>query len=114
MQAAFFISFYRLKLAIFTRSTRLAMSKLERRKFLKIGTFSTVAIVSPISFFSFENRTSISGFTVNKKSKVSAIKGDDLYSMTRDAIDALGGIHTFIAKGDKVFIKPNFVNFPWA
>ena len=90
------------------------MSKLERRKFLKIGTFSTVAIVTPVSFFSFENRNSVSEFTVGKKSKVSAIKGTDLYSMTRNAIDALGGIQAFIAKGDKVFIKPNFVNFPWA
>jgi len=90
------------------------MSKLERRKFLKIGTFSTVAIVTPVSFFSFENRNSVSESIVGKKSKVSAIKGTDLYSMTRNAIDALGGIQAFIAKGDKVFIKPNFVNFPWA
>jgi uncharacterized protein (DUF362 family) len=106
--------FHDRKLLNFTTPKRQAMAKLERRKFLKIGTFSSVAIVSPIAFFSFENRKSVGELTGNKKSKVSAIKGDDLYSMTRDAIDALGGIQTFIAKGDKVFIKPNFVNFPWA
>jgi len=34
--------------------------------------------------------------------------------MTRDAIDALGGIRTVVDEGETVFIKPNFVTFPWA
>jgi len=34
--------------------------------------------------------------------------------MTRDAIDALGGMNTIVNKGDTVFIKPNFVTIPWA
>ncbi|MHC4507700.1 MAG: DUF362 domain-containing protein [Planctomycetota bacterium] len=34
--------------------------------------------------------------------------------MTRDAIDALGGIQTIVNKGETVFIKPNFVSIPWA
>jgi len=90
------------------------MSKIERRKFLRIGTFSTVAFISTIPCFNIENNTSNPSFGSNKKSKISAIKGTDLYAMTRDAIDALGGIRSFITTGDKVFIKPNFVNFPWA
>jgi len=46
--------------------------------------------------------------------KVAAIRGKNLDSMTRDAIDALGGIHTVVNKGETVFIKPNFATFPWA
>jgi len=34
--------------------------------------------------------------------------------MTRDAIDALGGIRAVVAKGETVFLKPNLVSFPWA
>ena len=34
--------------------------------------------------------------------------------MTRDALDALGGIRTVVEKGEKVFLKPNLVSFPWA
>jgi uncharacterized protein (DUF362 family) len=46
--------------------------------------------------------------------RVAAVKGDDLNSMTRDALDALGGIKKVVNKGETVFIKPNFVTFPWA
>jgi uncharacterized protein (DUF362 family) len=34
--------------------------------------------------------------------------------MTREAIDALGGIQTIVNQGETIFIKPNFVSFPWA
>ena len=39
---------------------------------------------------------------------------DDLDAMTRDAIDAVGGIRSVVDKGETVFVKPNFVTFPWA
>jgi uncharacterized protein (DUF362 family) len=42
------------------------------------------------------------------KSTVAVIKGDDLYEMTRNAINSVGGINSFVNVGDKVFIKPNF------
>ena len=45
---------------------------------------------------------------------VAAIRGNNLNSMTRDAIDAVGGIKTVVGKGETVFIKPNFVTIPWA
>jgi uncharacterized protein (DUF362 family) len=48
------------------------------------------------------------------KAQVAVILGDNLDSMTRDAIDALGGIQTVVKRGERVFIKPNFVSFPWA
>lgn len=40
--------------------------------------------------------------------QVAAVRGLDLAQMTRDAINAIGGIARFIAEGDRVFIKPNF------
>jgi uncharacterized protein (DUF362 family) len=49
-----------------------------------------------------------------KNAQVAAIRGDNLDSMTRDAIDALGGMQAIVNKGETVFIKPNFVSFPWA
>jgi uncharacterized protein (DUF362 family) len=46
--------------------------------------------------------------------RAAAITGDNLYAITRDAIDAVGGMNTIVNKGDTVFIKPNFVTIPWA
>ncbi len=43
-------------------------------------------------------------------SQVSIVKGNDLYSITRKAINLLGGMKTIVKKGDKVFIKPNYVS----
>jgi uncharacterized protein (DUF362 family) len=34
--------------------------------------------------------------------------------MTREALAALGGIAKVVNEGETVFIKPNFVSFPWA
>ena len=46
--------------------------------------------------------------------RVAAIKGDDLFAMTRDALDALGGIGTVVNEGESVFLKPNMISLPWA
>lgn len=43
--------------------------------------------------------------------RVSAILGHDLDEITRQAIDAIGGIESIINPGDKVFIKPNAVGW---
>ncbi|UCC71626.1 MAG: DUF362 domain-containing protein [Gemmatimonadota bacterium] len=45
---------------------------------------------------------------------VSAVRGTDLYAMTRDALDAIGGIQEVVHEGETVFIKPNMVTLPWA
>jgi len=42
-------------------------------------------------------------------SQVSIVKGNNLYSITKKAINLLGGMKTIVKKGDKVFIKPNYV-----
>ena len=86
-----------------------AMLKIDRREFLKKGAGTTIALLSPLSFLNCKENQS-----QGKKSQVAAILGDNLDSMTRDAIDALGGMQTIVSEGETVFIKPNFVTFPWA
>jgi len=88
------------------------MHKTKRREFLKAGIGAAVAIGS---LWPFAARRGLAGEPSPKtKSKVAAIRGKNLDSMTRDAIDAVGGIRTVVDEGETVFIKPNFVSFPWA
>lgn len=44
---------------------------------------------------------------------VSAARGIDLSSITRQALDRLGGIGEVVHQGETVFIKPNMVTLPW-
>jgi uncharacterized protein (DUF362 family) len=52
--------------------------------------------------------------TVTPTAQVAAVRGTDLYAMTRDVLDGLGGIGTVVHEGETVFIKPNMVTLPWA
>ena len=51
---------------------------------------------------------------VEPTAQVAAVRGTDLYSMTRDVLDSIGGIDTVVHEGETVFIKPNMVTLPWA
>lgn len=84
------------------------MQNINRREFLKESVGTAVAVGTPYLFTSSRKHSQEIG------AQVAAIRGDNLDSMTRDALDALGGIQTIINKGETVFIKPNFVSFPWA
>ena len=86
------------------------MQNIRRREFIKAGVSTAVALGASYLSQSCKGSESLQ----QKKSQVAAVRGDNLDSMTRDAIDALGGIKTVINKGETVFIKPNFVSFPWA
>ncbi len=90
------------------------MQDFKRRKFIKVSALSGLALATPIFACGMEKNISSPPLLKKGKSKVSAIKGLDLSSMTRDAIDAIGGMRSIVNPGDTVFIKPNFVNFPWA
>ena len=46
--------------------------------------------------------------------RVAAIRGDHLYSMAREALEAVGGAQKIVNPGETVFIKPNMVTLPWA
>jgi uncharacterized protein (DUF362 family) len=90
------------------------MQKINRREFLKASVSTAIALSTPWLFTSFKNKKSAQGPSQEINAKVAAIRGDNLDSMVRDATDALGGIQTIVNKGEIVFIKPNFVSFPWA
>ncbi|MDX1283940.1 MAG: DUF362 domain-containing protein [Draconibacterium sp.] len=90
------------------------MSKYKRREFLKAGIFSSIALNTPFLSACIETNSKKESKPIIKKSKVAIVKGNNLDSITRDSIDAIGGIQSIIAQGDVVFIKPNFVSFPWA
>jgi uncharacterized protein (DUF362 family) len=88
------------------------MQKTKRRDFLKATVGTAIAMGTPWALATC--RGSAQEPSHKTKTQVAAIRGDNLDSMTRDAIEALGGIRTVVNKGETVFIKPNFVSFPWA
>ena len=90
------------------------MKNLSRRDVLKLGVVTTGAMVTPWPFKTCEDTQVTLERSDEINAQVAAIRGDNLDSMTRDAIDALGGIQAIIDEGDTVFIKPNFVSIPWA
>jgi uncharacterized protein (DUF362 family) len=90
------------------------MQKINRRKFLKTSLSTAIVLGTPWFSTRCKDNKSVQEFSQTINAQVAAIRGDNLDSMARDAIDALGGIQTVINKGETVFIKPNFVSFPWA
>jgi uncharacterized protein (DUF362 family) len=90
------------------------MKNLTRRDVLKLGVAATGALGSPRLFANCKSRKPIQEPAHTTNTQVAAVRGDNLDRMTRNAIDALGGIQTVVNEGDAVFIKPNFVSFPWA
>jgi uncharacterized protein (DUF362 family) len=90
------------------------MKNVTRRDVLKLGITATGALGEPWLFANYKDKKTIQEPSLEISAQVAAIRGNNLDSMTRDAIDALGGIQAIINKGDTVFIKPNFVSFPWA
>jgi len=42
--------------------------------------------------------------------EVAVVKGRNLYSLTKKAINLLGGMKKIVKPGDKVFIKPNYIS----
>jgi uncharacterized protein (DUF362 family) len=87
---------------------------MKRREFIKASIGTAVVLTTPSLYVNCTENRAVHGMPPKINAQVSAIKGDNLDSMTRDAIDALGGMKTIVNKGDIVFIKPNFVSFPWA
>ena len=88
------------------------MQKTKRRDFLKASVGAAVAVGSLWPLTACRGSAQEPSPAIN--AQVSAVRGDNLDAMTRDAIDALGGIHKVVNKGETVFIKPNFVSIPWA
>jgi len=89
------------------------MDKITRREFLKLSAGTAIALGSPQILLGCGNKkSSLEPSQIN--ACVAAVRGNNLDSMARDVIDALGGIQKVVNQGETVFIKPNFVTFPWA
>ncbi len=106
------------------------MRKLSRREALKLGAGaaagfgshvlagcggeSSVAPRSTDSWSPGDAATICQGTVVEPHALVAAARGTDLYAMTRDVLNLLGGIQTVVGEGESVFIKPNMVTLPFA
>jgi len=90
------------------------MKNIKRREFLKTGVNAAAALSTPWVFSGCRKNKTAPDEALEITAKVSAVRGENLDAMTRDAVDALGGMQTIVNEGETVFIKPNFVSFPWA
>lgn len=92
------------------------MKKITRRDFLKLSASSAVAAGVPLFIPGCkESGTSyVPPDPPQINAQVVAVKGNDLYDMTRNLLTELGGIETVVQQGETVFIKPNMVTLPWA
>ena len=91
------------------------MNKITRRTFIKLGAGSTLALGSGSMLNGCSKKNSPYEPDPNPNHQinatVAAVKGNNLDSMTRDAIAAVGGMESIVNEGETVFIKPNFVSF---
>jgi uncharacterized protein (DUF362 family) len=97
------------------------MEKIDRRYFCKKSLNTAVALGFPGLLIACEKGSPDDNYLTRPipigdsiNAIVSAVRGLDLDQMTRDAIDEIGGMSSVVDPGETVFIKPNFVNFPWA
>ncbi|UCF64084.1 MAG: DUF362 domain-containing protein [bacterium] len=92
------------------------MKKITRREFLKISAGSAVVAGVPFVVPGCSNSGTeyVPPPPPQVNAQVVAVRGTDLYEMSRNVLAELGGIESIINPGEKVFIKPNMVTLPWA
>jgi uncharacterized protein (DUF362 family) len=85
------------------------MHRITRRELLRLGAGAAVVFGAP------QILTGCRGDDGAAKpaARVAAVRGTDLSAMTRDALDALGGVQKIVNSGETVFIKPNMVTLPF-
>lgn len=86
------------------------MHKLTRRNFLKLSAGTAAALGAPQILAGCATAEP----PPEPTARVAAVRGDDLIAMTRESLEALGGIQEVVHPGETVFIKPNMVSLPWA
>jgi uncharacterized protein (DUF362 family) len=91
------------------------MHRLTRRDFLRLGAGAAVALGAPqiLTGCKGEESTPTPTSRPAPTARVAAIRGADLYAMTRDALEAVGGAGKIVNEGETVFIKPNMVMLPF-
>jgi uncharacterized protein (DUF362 family) len=92
------------------------MHKLTRRDLLRLGAGAVIAAGAPaiLGGCKDEQEATEPTETAEPTSKVAAVRGEDLYAMTRQALEAVGGITAIVQPGETVFIKPNLATIDWA
>ncbi len=92
------------------------MHKLTRRDVLRLGAGAAIALGAPqvLTGCSDEETAPKPTATPEPGARVAAVRGDDLYAMARDALEAIGGMAAIVRPGETVFIKPNFVTMAFA
>ena len=80
---------------------------IDRREFVRMSAMAATGVMAGACQ---KNPTG----PVDPTARVAAVRGTDLASMARDALDSLGGVETVVHEGETVFIKPNMVTLPWA
>jgi uncharacterized protein (DUF362 family) len=93
------------------------MKKPSRRDFLRMSTLVTIGTAAAACTRPPEPIAQIQEEPVavtEQTARVAAVRGSDLYTMTHDALKAIGGIQSIVNPGETVFIKPNMVTLPWA
>ena len=98
------------------------MHRLTRRDFLRLGAGAAVALgASPIltgcggeEAAPEPSLTPEFSATSEPTARVAAIRGNDLYTMAREALEAVGGAQKIVNPGETIFIKPNMVMLPFA
>jgi uncharacterized protein (DUF362 family) len=96
------------------------MPKMDRREFLKIGAGAAVVLGATPLLADCGGTQSVTPAaepaataTSDPLTRVAIIKGSELQSMARQALDAIGGISSVVSEGQTVFIKPNLVTVPY-
>ncbi len=79
---------------------------MDRRDFIKKGTFAAFAAGATLSFGSLSDTFANSLFSSSMYDLV-AVKGGEPDIMFNKAISSLGGMKNFVKKGQKVVVKPN-------
>ena len=93
------------------------MHKLTRRDLLRLGAGAAIAAAGAPQMLTGcgdEETAPKPTAPPEPKARVAAIKGEDLYAMTRQALEAVGGMAAIVRPGETVFIKPNLITMAFA
>jgi uncharacterized protein (DUF362 family) len=85
------------------------MHSITRREFLRLSAGAAVALGAPQLLTACRSKEA----GPKPSARVAAVRGQDLYAMTNDALEALGGVRKIVNPGETVFIKPNMSTLPF-
>ena len=92
------------------------MNEISRRDFLRLSALAaaTAAASACARTLELTPPSEVLPGVVEPTAQVAAVRGANLNTMTREVLEAIGGIQKIVHEGETVFIKPNMVTLPWA